>query len=250
MNKSPNREVIICEKCHGRYTLKDGESLDDFKNCKCGGNLKYFEPHKTKEPKHKVMLPLIVMIILISGFAAYELSQNSLEVILFDMIPYNYTSGVWIPPTSDNRGSLGGYYNIYGQGRDFTFQIKLPGAEKAESPLDYTEEGLNGTGRLDSIEITYNTIQALLSGNFKNALFETKFSGNFNMACAAWTGSGTFKSVAGTIPGTFNIDGPITDWEGTFNITNDKRIILTMDYVHYPNGQKNKAQKSTDIIYM
>ena len=147
------------------------------------------------------------------------------------MIPYNYTSHVWIPPNSANGGSLGGYYKIYGQGRDFNFQIKLPGAEKAESPLDYTKEGLNGTGRLDNIEITYNTIQALLSGDFKKAMFETKFSGNFNMTCAAWTGSGTFRSENGEVPGTFKIDGPLTDWEGTFNIKNDQRIILTMDYI-------------------
>ncbi|MGF7119204.1 hypothetical protein [Methanobacterium oryzae] len=200
--------------------------------------------------KNKIIIPIIAVFIIISGFTAYGLTNGNLEDLVFDKMTYNYTSHIWIPPNSAKGGSLGGYYKIQGQGRDFTFQIKLPGAEKAESPLDYTKEGLNGTGKLDTIEITYNTIQALLSRDFKKAMFETKFSGNFNMTCAAWNGTGTFRSQNDEIPGTFKIDGPMTDWEGTFNIKNENRIILTMNYVYYPNGQISKAKKLNDTIYM
>ncbi len=32
---------ILCDKCKGYYELQDGESLNDFDVCQCGGNLKY-----------------------------------------------------------------------------------------------------------------------------------------------------------------------------------------------------------------
>jgi hypothetical protein len=251
MKKPQNQDIIICEKCKGTYRLKEGESLADFKECGCGGKLKYVEsPHKTKKPKKikKVLLPVIAALIIVSGFAAYECN---LEGILFDMVPYNYTSDVWIPPNSNSSGSLAGYYTIQGLGRDFTFFIKLPGAEKAESPLDYTKEGLNGVGRIDNIGITFNTIHALLSGDFKKAMLETKFSGNLDMTCAAWTGTGTFSSESEKLNGTFKIDGAMTDWEGTFKIMNqNNRLVLRMDYIYYPIGQKNKEASAYDIIYM
>jgi len=200
--------------------------------------------------ENKIIIPIIAAFILISAFTVYEMAQGNVEEIVFDKLTYNYTSHIWIPPNSAKGGSLGGYYKIHGVGPDFKFQIKLPGAEKAESPLDYTSDGLNGTGRLTSIEVTPNTIKALISGDLRKAMFETKYSGNFNMTCAAWTGKGAFSSENGTIPGTFKIDGPMTDWEGTFNLINRDRIILTMDYIYYPNGQKNKAKKLNDTIYM
>ena len=43
-SKKPKTETpkyIVCEDCGGHYTLKDGESLDDFERCHCGGALKY-----------------------------------------------------------------------------------------------------------------------------------------------------------------------------------------------------------------
>lgn len=243
-------KILVCENCKGIYKLKEGESLDDFEGCKCGGRLKYAEPQdQNKNTKsRKNILLIIAAILIISGFTAYTCD---LEGVIFDMIPYNYTSDVWIPPNTANSGSLAGYYNIQGQGRDFNLLIKLPGAEKAESPLDYTKDGLNGTGRIDHIEITYNTITALLSGNFKKAMLETKFSGNLNMSCAAWTGTGAFSSESGKVNGTFNLDGAMTDWDGTFKIMNqNNRFVLRMDYIYYPNGQKDKATSSYDIIYM
>lgn len=32
---------LICEKCGGYYKLQEGESLDDFESCECGGKLNY-----------------------------------------------------------------------------------------------------------------------------------------------------------------------------------------------------------------
>lgn len=32
---------LVCEKCAGYYELQEGESMDDFEFCQCGGNLKY-----------------------------------------------------------------------------------------------------------------------------------------------------------------------------------------------------------------
>jgi len=34
---------LVCDKCGGYYELQEGESPDDFKNCQCGGGLKYVE---------------------------------------------------------------------------------------------------------------------------------------------------------------------------------------------------------------
>lgn len=41
---------VICEKCGGYYELEEGESLDNFKTCQCGGTLKYLED-ELKEAK-------------------------------------------------------------------------------------------------------------------------------------------------------------------------------------------------------
>jgi len=34
---------VICETCGGYYSLKDGESPQDFLACECGGNLHFIE---------------------------------------------------------------------------------------------------------------------------------------------------------------------------------------------------------------
>jgi uncharacterized membrane protein len=57
----PEVEYVICEKCGGHYRLKDGETLEDFETCHCGGKLKYAEkdfksPHienKSKSGKYQ-----------------------------------------------------------------------------------------------------------------------------------------------------------------------------------------------------
>ena len=42
MNKSTNKDekYIVCENCGKYYELQNGEAIDDFESCECGGNLK------------------------------------------------------------------------------------------------------------------------------------------------------------------------------------------------------------------
>lgn len=199
--------------------------------------------------KTKIFLLIVLMIIF--GSIAYGFTYGNLEETIFNNLPYNYTSHVWIPPNQPNEGSLGGFYTIYGQGKDFKFHIVLPGAENEEDPLCYTKDGLNGTGRINNINITYNTNAALLSGNLKGAMFNTIFDGVFNMSCAAWTGYGNFSNDGQNFTGNFKINGPLTYWEGTFNLKQDSnRIRLQMNYIYYPNNAPQKVKQVQDIIYM
>ena len=194
---------------------------------------------------------IFIALVLIFGVAAYGIASGTLEDVVFSSIPYNYTSSVWIPPTHQGGGSLGGFYSIYGQGKNFNFSISLPGAENKESPLDYTKDGLNGTGHLNNIDITYNTITSIWSGDLKGAMFNTKFGGIFNMSCAAWTGNGSFLNNGQNFTGNFKIDGPMTDWDGKFNLKDEGgRIKLQMDYVYYPNKDPQKAKNIQETIYM
>ncbi len=39
--KMPENKYIMCKSCGGYYRLREGESLDDFGACTCGGELKY-----------------------------------------------------------------------------------------------------------------------------------------------------------------------------------------------------------------
>jgi hypothetical protein len=193
----------------------------------------------------------LIVIVLIFGFLAYGIASGSLEEAVFSSIPYNYTSHVWIPPNQQNGSSLGGFYSIYGKGENFNFTIMLPGAENKESPLDYTKDGLNGTGHLNNIGITYSTITSLWSHDLKGAMFNTKFDGAFNMSCAAWTGNGSFLNNGQNFTGKFMIDGPATDWKGTFNVKEEgNRIKLQMNYVYYPNNNPQKAKNIQEVIYM
>jgi hypothetical protein len=181
----------------------------------------------------------IILAVFISGSLVLGTASGAFENFLFDQIPYNYTSYLSLPANSANEDSIGGYYKVYGKGRDFNFHISLPGAEDMESPLDYTKDGLNGTGRINNIGITFGTITSLLSGNFKKAMFSTKLDGTFDMACAAWTGYGNFRNDGQNFLGHFKIDGQMTDWEGTFNmVQEDNRIALKSDYIWYPHDNK------------
>ena len=194
---------------------------------------------------------LLIILVLILGFLAYGVVSGSLEETAFSAIPYNYTSHVWIPPNQQNGGSLGGFYSIYGKGEDFNFTIMLPGAETKESPLDYTKDGLNGTGHLNNIDITYSTITSLWAHDLKGAMFNTRFNGTFNMSCAAWTGKGSFSNNGQNFTGKFKIDGPMTYWTGTFNVKEEgSRIKLQMNYIWYPNKNPQKAKNVQEIIYM
>ncbi len=177
--------------------------------------------------------------VVISGFLILVIASSAIEGILFDQIPYNYTSYLSIPSNSPDAASIDGYYKLYGKGRNFNFHIVLPGAEDEESPFDYTQDGLNGTGKINDISITYGTIVSLLSGNFKEALFNTKIAGNYTMVCAAWTGYGNFTNTGQNFLGNFKISGLMTDWEGTFNLVpEDMHMALKTDYILYPHGNK------------
>ena len=32
---------LVCEKCGGYYELKNGEAINDFEGCECGGKFKF-----------------------------------------------------------------------------------------------------------------------------------------------------------------------------------------------------------------
>ena len=98
---------------------------------------------------------------------AYEIASGSLLSYAFDEIGYNYTGFVSIPNNTVNGGSLGGTYNIQGNGQTFTFNVIMRGAENYEDPLCYTSSGLRGNGTIDTINITPTTIKDLLNHDFK-----------------------------------------------------------------------------------
>ncbi len=187
----------------------------------------------------KVKIGILAVLIIVSGLIIYETASGTLMSYAFDQINYNYTGYASIPNDTKNGGSLGGTYNINGKGQNFVFKVALRGAENFEDPLCYTKDGLTANGTLDTVDVNFNTIMALLNRDFKSAMFETPFTGHFNMACAAWTGYGNFSNNGTDFPGNFKIDGPMTDWEGTFKFIPDgSRITIKTDYIWYPHGQK------------
>ena len=200
--------------------------------------------------KSKIAI-LIVGLLLVFSILGLGIAYGGLDEVLFDQMPYNYTSYVLLPSNSPNTGSLSGYYNITGQGKDFKFFIKLPNAEDAESPLDYTPEGLNGTGHLDNIHITYNTVLYLFNKDLKGAMFHTIFNGTYNMSCAAWVGNGTFSNNGDVFNGSFEINGQLTYWEGTFNLTSqDNRIAMQSDYILHPVDKPENVKRVNKTFYL
>lgn len=202
----------------------------------------------------KIMIIAVVLVVAFSGLAVLEVSNGFISGLVFDQIPYNYTAKVWIPPThpeDPNSGSLGGFYKINGQGRDFNFFLQLSGAEKSESPLDYTSDGLKGTGRLDEIKITFGTILSLLNKDVKGAMFNTTFKGHMNLTCAAWTGVTYFQNDGQNFTGNFTIDGTMTDWEGNYTLKRENiRILGVSDFIYYPNNQRSAAKRVQKTYYL
>lgn len=202
----------------------------------------------------KIIIIALVLVVAFSTVAVIEFSTGFVSGLVFDQIPYNYTAKVWIPPTNPddpNSASMGGFYKINGKGKDFNFFLKLSGAEKSESPLDYTSEGLNGTGHIDEIKVTFGTIQALLNKDVKGAMFNTTFKGHMNLSCAAWTGNTSFQNDGQTFKGNFTIDGVLTDWEGTYTLKRENfRILGVSDFIYYPNNQKSAAQIVQKSYYL
>ncbi len=202
----------------------------------------------------KILNIAVVLIVAFSTVAVLEVATGVISGLVFDQIPYNYTAKVWIPPTNPddpNSSSMGGFYKINGKGKDFNFYLKLSGAEKSESPLDYTADGLKGTGHLDEVKVTLGTIQALLDKDVKGAMFNTTFKGHMNLTCAAWTGVTYFQNDNNNFTGNFTIDGVMTDWEGTYTLKRDNfRILGVSNFIYYPNDQRSAAKSVQKSYYL
>jgi hypothetical protein len=187
--------------------------------------------------KKSYVILAILSVIVIVGVVEISYGWASL---LFDQVPYNYTSTITIPSNNPQGGSLSGYYNITGKGRNFKIFLQLPGAEQGESPLDYTTDGMNGQGHIQTIKPTLPAMTSLLQGNFRKAMLNTYFKGYMDVSCAAWTGRVDFENNITIFPANFTIDGPLTDWEGGFNIVEENnRLVIKADYIYYPSGNKN-----------
>ena len=100
----------------------------------------------------KIKILIFTAFIIVSGFLIYETANGTLMNYAFDQISYNHTAYASIPNDTQNGGSLGGFYNIYGKGNNFKFDVAMPGAENYEDPLCYTKDGLKGNGTIDSIQ--------------------------------------------------------------------------------------------------
>lgn len=202
----------------------------------------------------------IIIALSLTGLIVLEYSQGAVTGLVFDQYSYNYTSKVWIPPkdvnasaTSAEGSSLGGYYHVEGKGRDFNLHMVISGAEKTESPLDYTAEGLWATGHLDDIHPTWDTLNYLLNHEYQDAVMNTQFKGYMNMTCAAWNGTSHFQNNRTDFTGSFVITGTMTDWEGTYHIVDENgRMVLVGDYIYYPHGQPNspKLKKVEKSFYI
>ena len=199
----------------------------------------------------KIKLSILVILIAVFGLSIFEIANGTIENDAFDVITYNYTAYVSIPNDTPDGPSLGGVYNIQGMGNKFKFNVMLPGTEEADDPLEYAQGGLNGNGSIDSINVTFDTINDLLNQNFKKAMFETPVSGHFAMSCAAWTGYGNFSNNGTNFPGYFQIIGPDTYWKGTFNLVQESnRIAVVANYIYHPNTSNGNVTHVSKTYYM
>ncbi|MFA0833858.1 MAG: hypothetical protein ACC609_07605 [Methanobacterium formicicum] len=202
----------------------------------------------------KTIVIAVLLVVAFSGLAALEVSSGFVSGLVFDQISYNYSAKAWIPPTNasnPNSPSMGGFYKINGKGDDFNFFLKLSGAEKTESPLDYTADGLTGVGKIDEIKLTPGTIYSLLTKDIKGAMFNTNFKGHMNLTCAAWTGTTYFQNDGKNFTGNFTIDGVLTDWEGTYTLKQEGyRIMGISDFIYYPNNQRSAAHSVQKTYYL
>lgn len=161
----------------------------------------------------------------------------------FDQMNYNYTGYASIPNDTQNGGSLGGTYNVYGKGEKFNFKVDMKGAEQYEDPLCYTSSGLTGNGTVDTINVTTNTVKDLLNKDFKSAMFQTPVTGHFDMKCAAWTGYSNFTNNGTDFNGYFKINGAVTDFEGTYKfIQEGNRIAVVSSYLWWNVNSTNKTR--------
>lgn len=204
----------------------------------------------------KVAIPIIIIVaVFLSGVGIVV--SGVADDLIFDMIPYNYTAYTSLPGNTNDSGSLGGFYSIWGQGRNFNFKVDLTGAELYDTHeqegelICYDENGLSGHGKIEKIDITFDTISALLDRDLKKAMFHTVFNGTYNMTCAAWTGGGNFSNNGTNLTGTFKVEGLLTFFGGDFEmVQEDGRIAVLTDYIYYPQGQPQKAKNIKKTYYM
>ena len=46
-------KYVLCKECKGYYVLQEGESINNFGNCRCGGELEYVETHSENLDKNQ-----------------------------------------------------------------------------------------------------------------------------------------------------------------------------------------------------
>jgi hypothetical protein len=180
-----------------------------------------------------IVIPSIIVFLFIV-FLLLVVTQPVLDGFMFEKIPYNYTMSAVIPSNSDDTASLNGFFNVNGIGKNFNFHMMLPGAEKAESPLDYTSNGISGNGKINNLNITFDSIKSIITLNLVNAAFNTQLSGVFNMSCAAWIGNGTFVNNGKNFTGNFTINGQETNYLGNYSLQRENNhIIIISDYSYW-----------------
>ena len=79
--KAGEPQYIVCEKCGGHYTLKEGESLEDFEACHCGGKLKYAEKYfkLSSKGKSKKLSNSFLLVIILALCAVIAVIFNSIS---------------------------------------------------------------------------------------------------------------------------------------------------------------------------
>jgi hypothetical protein len=200
----------------------------------------------------KKYIALIVIVAIIGGLSVLELTLGTVSALAFDQMDYKYSSHVIIPPVNYNGSAMGGFYEINGTGRDFSMLVVISGAEKTESPLDYTSDGLKIKGHIDTVKATPQTINYLWQKDLINAMFSTIFNGNMNMTCAAWNGVSNFQNDGQNFNGTFFINGVMTDWKGNYTLAlnSEGRLTITSDYIYYPKNKPNAAIPLHSVYYL
>lgn len=91
-SKTEDPQYLICENCGGRYTLKKGESLEDFESCRCGGKLKYAEKYFKLNPKgrSKIFSNSFLLVII--------LTLAAVIAVVFDSISGSIVRSIMVLP--------------------------------------------------------------------------------------------------------------------------------------------------------
>ncbi|MEL7669271.1 DUF1616 domain-containing protein [Methanobacterium sp.] len=80
-SKTEDLQYLICENCGGRYTLKEGESLEDFESCHCGGRLKYAKEYfkLNSSSRSKIFSNSFLLVIILTLAAVIAVVFNSIS---------------------------------------------------------------------------------------------------------------------------------------------------------------------------